>query len=442
MRKTLLAATAVAVVGLIGAPPAQAQDYPPARFDIGVFGGGSWYSTMLGEEHVGTDTEDVRYEAGWVTGLQATWWLSPRFGLRANGAYSERPIVGGEESQQNADGDLATDINLWSLSGDLMVRLGDPGGRFVPFLALGVGAKNTNPARDNPIPGTDGETGLSFQAEPGGAVFYQVEEWTPMGLVGLGGDFRMADNFALRLEVGDRIWDATLRSDFTLASDPEEDVGNVINEIYGQLGLHLLFGLEEPEVIAVAPTPPPPAPEPEPEPEPIEEDIVVCVIDPSADGGIRNVNAIYLPETGDTMVVVNGARQPISGTLPTVMLANDADWFVRGEPLTINMGGGVTMEYTTWQSARMIDSDDLVFLGTSRGLPVYAAADDVADVREQLREARAAAATGDLDDIVEQNRELRQQMNDIEFLYVPLQPTGCVFQTVQVVEQVRKKDDN
>lgn len=453
MKRTMWAALAVTVVGLFGAPPADAQEYPDYRFDIGVFGGGSWYSSMLDDDHLGEDTDDVRYKAGWVTGLQATWWASPRFGIRANGAFTERPLTGGDEGAQNEDGNLLSDVNLWSVSGDLMLRLTrDPmlwgAAESRPYLALGVGGKNTNPPGDIVVIGETGDedetTGVYFDPTvptDDGNGFFQMSQFTLMGLAALGTDLRLADNFGLRLEVGDRFWDATIRDPSEIGTDPDEDVGKVTHEIYGQLGAHLLLGLIRPEVVAVAPAPPaPPAPAPEPEPEPVEEQITVCVIDPGSPTGIRTVNAIYRPEQGDTLVTVNGQRRALSTTLPPrVMVANEADWFVRGEPLALELAPDLTLEYTTWQSGRVIPANDLEYLGTVRGLPVYASVNDVRDFRSDLRELREAERSDDLDDILDERADLRDELEDIEYLYVPLRPTGCVFQTVQQVEQVRKK---
>ena len=446
MKRTMWAAVVVAVVGLFGARPADAQEFPDYKFDVGVFGGGSWYSAMLDDTHLGEGSDDVRYKAGWVTGLQATFWPTPRFGIRAHGAYSERPVTGGVDSQQDEDGNLIDDVNLWSASGDLMIRLMPEGwamaGRqTMPYLALGIGGKNTNPPGDVVVvsEGDDETTGLRFQPSPGN-VFYQMSQWTLMGLAALGTDVRLADNFGLRLEVGDRFWDATIRDEDELVADPDEDVGKVTHEIYGQIGAHLLLGLAAPEVVAVAPAPPPPpAPRPTPPPAPREESITVCVIDPGAPGGIRTVSAIYLPERGDTMVVVNGQRQALRGTLPRVMLASEADWFVRGEPLQLALAPDLTLEYTTWQSGRVIPATDLAYLGTVRGLPVYASSNDVRDFRADLDELSRAEASDDLNDILDERQDIRDEIEDIQYLYVPLRPTGCVFQTVQQVEQVRKK---
>ena len=447
MKRTMWAALAVVVVGTFGARPADAQDYPDYKFDVGVFGGGSWYSAMLDDEHLGEGSDDVRYKAGWVTGLQATFWATPRFGIRAHGAFTERPLNGGDESQENEDGNLLEDINLWSASGDLMIRLIPDGYNMagyssMPYIALGIGGKNTNPAGDFvvvPETGSEDETtGVYFEPTPGNG-FFQMSQWTLMGLAALGTDLRLADNFGLRLEVGDRFWDATIRDAETIGTNPDEDVGKVTHEIYGQIGAHLLLGLAAPPVVAVAPAPPPP-PAPAPPPAPVEERITVCVIDPAAENGIRTVNAIYLPERGDTMVVVNGNRQTLRSTLPgNVMLASEADWFVRGEPLALNLAPDLTLEYTTWQSGRVIQASELAYLGTVRGLPVYASANDVSDIRADLRELRRAQMSDDLDDILDEREDIRGEIEDIQYLYVPLRPTGCVFQTVQQVEQVRKK---
>ena len=37
-----------------------------------------------------------------------------------------------------------------------------------------------------------------------------------------------------------------------------------------------------------------------------------------------------------------------------------------------------------------------------------------------------------------ENKELRNALADVKVLYVPLQSTGCVFQALQMQEQVRK----
>lgn len=427
----VLAATAAGVVAAIMAVPAQAQDYPNYAVDIGLNGGASWYSNSLDEDHLGSGQE-AGFESGFITGAQLTFWPSPRIGIRGNLAYSERPF----DSDGTGDVNLVDDVNLWGLTGDLMFRFTDPSNSFIPYLALGLGKFITNPAGDVNVKG--GETGAVLNA--GNNNLALMEGSALAGLLGLGADMRVADNFAFRLELTDRISDSSIE-DVTIAD--EEDVGKVIHQVSATLGAHLLLGLDRPQVVAIEPAPPaPPAPEREPEPEPEpRRDIAVCVIDPTSPDGIRIINATYFPERRDTVVMVNGMERSFTGEVPRLMVASRADWFVRGEPLTLTLDRSRTAEFTTWQRGRVIDRPgELTFLGNVRGLPVYASSSDVQDIREELREANRVEP-GDLDRMIEEREDLREDLDDIEFLYVPLETTGCVFQAVQRIEEVRKKDN-
>ena len=86
--------------------------------------------------------------------------------------------------------------------------------------------------------------------------------------------------------------------------------------------------------------------------------------------------------------------------------------------------------------------DALAFLGRQQGIAVYADADDVADVREQWRELRNANREGDVDDILENRAELVEEFDEIEFLYVPMDAVGCVFQALQRAEEIGKEADD
>ncbi len=438
-RRILLAALALTVAGLVGATPLEAQDWPDYRVDLGINAGGTWYTASLDDEHLTTD-DNARLEPGWLFGTQLTFWLTDRLGIRANGAYTERPLIAGDIGA-DSESDLLEDINVWSASGDILFRLTEDGYsmggiRSLPYFAAGVGVKQWNPAVEVEVNGEN----VTYFANGDGAL---VEEFKLMGLLGLGTDFRLARNFAIRTELGTRFWGAPLREASGFQVDLEEEIGKLTFEPYLQLGAHVLLGLEAPEVVAVAP--PPPEPEPEPvergggEPEPVEEDIVVCVVDPSADNGLVEVEAIYLPVTRDTMVMEGEMRRDFSTVVPRVTVANEADWFVQGEPLQIAIADDATLEYTTWQSARVIPAAQLTYLGTARGLPVYAATDDVRDVWTRIMEARRAAMGGALDAMLEEDAELAAAVEDIQYLYVPLRSTGCVFQAVRQIEQVRKK---
>lgn len=431
-KTTLLAASAVAIVGLFGATPASAQ-WPDYRFDWGINGGYSYYTGALDNDRAGTIDQNVKFKAGWLAGSQLTWWAMPWLGIRANGTYTDRPLrIVSLPDNPTAYGD----VNLWNASGDVMLRYSAPRiGK--PYLALGAGAMIQNPAGKNTLfpasPTGDTVQGFRFSI-PGNDSVAVVNGTSFMGLVALGTDVRLAKAFAFRFEVGDRIARVPLRAGPNWLLKP----GNVQHNLYGQLGAHVLFGYIAPPVVAVAPAPPP-APKPAPPPPPREEHLSVCVIDPNAANGLEVVSAIYLPASRDTLVEVAGQRRPLSSTLPTnVMMATQADWFVRGEPLTLMIAPKVNLEYTTWQSARIIDPSDITYLGLARGLPVYAANQDVMTVSNQLPMLRQQT-NSDLSTMLQKSRDLRQVIEKVQYLYVPLQPTGCVFQTVRQVEQVRKK---
>lgn len=435
-----VAAAAAMLVPLV-ASPASAQNY---KVDFGLNGGYSWYSAALGADETGAEDTDVRFDAGWLIGSQLGFWFTPRVGLRANMTYADTDL--------SADDALLHDhMNLWTGTADLLFRFRQPneewlGSEFLPFIALGLGAKWINPAGDwATCTGGDQDDSSSCHPFTVGTNGFAIEEATSFaGLIGLGGDWRVSPNFALRFEVDDRIYkpeiyEGTFTGPTAFARSTGENVSKVVHEISGQIGLHILAGLEAPPVVAVAPAPPPPPPPPTPEPPPAprEESIMVCVVDPTADNGLRMQQATYLVDAGDTVVTVNGQRQPLSSAVGNVVVAGNQPWYVSGAPLTVNVGN-TSYEYLTYQGAVRIESDRLTYLGTVNGLPVYADRDQVADVRSQIADARSAQATGDLEDILEQEQDLREAVDALQVVYVPLQPTGCVFQPLQRQQQVRK----
>lgn len=432
-------------VGLLAAAqPVEAQAY---RFDVGVFGGGSWFSNTLEDEHLNLEDNKARYKAGWVSGFQAGVWFTPRIGLRADLAYTERPFVLTEEEVFTEAGDdvLRDDINLWGLSGDLLIRFREPntqwvGREFLPYVALGLGAQITNPAEDTQV---EDEDGALFGTND--AAFLIAHKTTLMGLVGVGADLRLSPNFAVRMEVNDRIWDPAIfplnfsGETFTRA-EGDEDVGKVTHWVSGQVGLHLLGGLQAPPQVVVTPPPPAPPAAPQPPPPPRVDAIQVCVVDPSAPGGLRMVSAMYRHETRDTVVMAAGDTVAFSTEVPEgVTLAPSATWYVQGQPLVFEFGTAPRrVEFLTVGTARVVPASDLAFLGYMEGVPVYASRSDVSMVQEEWNEMVAAGGEGDLDDLLRENRELRNAFNNIQVLYVPVQPIGCVFQAVQRQEEVLK----
>ncbi len=428
----------VAVLGTLllplAAAPASAQSW---KWDLSLGGGYSWFSSILDEEDAPGLTEDnsVGFNAAPFLGAQLTFNVSPRFGIRVNGTYADTEF-------ESDDVTYLDHVNLWSGTGDLLFRFKQPADEFMgmemlPYLALGAGLKWINPAGPS-IECDDVDEGESFDCAPinvAGSTFAVAEKSTLMGLVGLGADWRFSRNMALRTEIGDRMWDAPIHAVDLTGATTDEDVGGMVHELYGQIGLAFLFGVARPEVVAIAP-PPAPAPTPTPVAEVRRDAISVCVIDPTAPGGIRMQSATLI-EGRDTVITVGGSDRPFRESVGNVMVASNADWYVRGQPLLMRVGNR-NVEFATYGTARTIEARDLSFLGTVNGVPVYADRDEVADVIDELNELNRAQAGTDLGEILDENKDLREELDDVKVVYVPLYSTGCVFQGVQRLEEVRK----
>ena len=259
-----------------------------------------------------------------------------------------------------------------------------------------------------------------------------------MGLAGLGTDVRLAPNFGLRLEVGDRIWKPALiavtsasthAGAIVQATASDTKVSKWVNEIYAQIGLHMLLGVAAPPVVAVTPPPaPPPAPTPEPPPPPAPTTTTarVCVVDPTLGPGLRTETATITIATGDTTVMVNGTATPLRSAFTGVPVASGAQWYVQGQPLTIGSGRN-SLGYVSFGSARNIDSGDLTFVGTVNGLPVYANKSDVTS----LTIPSPAVDIGG-------NTAVVTGLRNVQVLYVPVSAYGCNFQPIQLQQAVRK----
>lgn len=449
-------ASKVALLGALLVPmatvPAQAQSW---KWDFNVNAGYSFFNEMLSGDKVGITgaEDDVKFKNGGLLGAQLTFWPSSRFGIRFNGTYADRPLVAENYTLTGAANSGISHVNLWSGSGDLLFRFARPraeytGMEVLPYLALGIGAKWHNPSGDA-YTCNDTEEGESFACAPftvssgttTGRTFALAEANSLMGLVGLGADWRIGRNFAIRTEVGDRIWDARLHlatgapagSTVTLASG-DTDFGDDVHEIYAQAGLTFLFGVARPAAVAIV-EPAPVAPTPV-APVVSRENMTVCVVDPTATNGLR-LQTVTLVGGRDTVVVVGGEDRPFTTTVTAIAPVTSADWYVRGEPFRIHTGD-THVEYVTYGSTRVIDANELTYIGTANGMHLYADRDDVADIVDELNEVNRARAGTDLGKILEENRELRDELDDVKVLYIPTSAYGCTFQAVQLQEQVRK----
>lgn len=476
MHLLLRAAATAAILLPLAVAPVSAQNY---RGAFGIYGGGVWFSDLndngdfrfndfffddgfiddngfiVDEFFLLDRAADLSLGSGWIVGSQLEYWFgNGRFGLRANGSYTERPfdldldffngIIDGDIIDDDVIFDFGFDdefgdVNVWFADGDLMFRILRPerNRTFAPYLTLGAGAVIYNPAGSAPIiiPPANaiiGDASLVDIDDDDDFDIFEVgsgNSETEFALVfGIGTDilpagFRLGSlPLGLRLELVDH---------YTFDSPAEPILGDDFDGVHNvrlTAGVHALFGRLFPEPVAVVT--PPPAPPPPPPP-PAEEAVTVCIIDPQT-GEIREIQAVYMPSTGDTLVQMNGQRVDIGTAYPTTapVYARNASWFVAGQPLAFDVNGQ-RYEWVTFGGTRIIDPDDLVLLGRVNGLPVYADADDVASVRARLN------GVGELDMMLERDEELREVVDDLDVVYVAVD-INCVFQPLRRLEEVRK----
>jgi hypothetical protein len=462
------AAIAAALALPLSAVSVSAQFY---RWDFTVLGGGSWPTgnildrsdfdfldgTVVVDDNL---SRSVDLGSGGLVGGQLGFWFNKRFGVRANFAYAasnvdRHRLLFTDQVLFDPLEFFDHDINLWSGTGDLMIRIREPrtrwdGFEWLPFIALGAGAEWINPAGDqfnvvdefplvvNPLADNLVSGGIDAIPLRCSIVFNTcavLEKKTQFaGLVAIGTDLRFSPMWSARIEFGDRIFDAPIRE---VAFSPDfpfvfENIGNLsrtVNQLYLTGGVSILFGLQKPPVrAAVVPRPAPPPPPPPP----ATEEITVCVIDPTYAQGLRTITATRNLSTGDTTVMKDGHRMPLAEAVGNVPTAGNATWYVSGAPMEIGMMPN-RIQYVSVGGARTIEAGELAYIGTVNGVPVFA---------DRLTLAPGLANLGpntDLNQLIGTSPDARKALETVAVVYVPLQPTGCVFQAMQKQQEIRKK---
>lgn len=449
MKRILSVSSAVTLAIAVLALPASAQNY---WFDLGINAGGSIHTSFIGADE-GFGGGDVKFGTGWLVGSQLTIWPSSRIGLRANMNYSDRSL--------DADNEIASSINLWSGSGDLVFRLKTPnesweGRETLPFLAVGLGRKWINPAGDRhvcyDVSDNDVWSCEPFAKGNNANNTFALGEWREslMVLLGVGADFRLSPRLLARVEVNDRIYKPQVQAvtqfiGGNLYRVPnDENLAGSAHEISASVGLSLAFGMRGATMVAAPPPPPPPQQQPQapppappaPPPPPRVDDISVCVIDLSAQGGMRTQAAQFRHASSDTVVTQGGTTRPLRQTLGNVQTAANADWYVRGTPFVMTMGQ-FREEFVTYGQPTTPACNSLVYVGNVNGYPVFVNPNDISAFRQNLQTA-VGATNGDLAAALAANNQLRTQFDAVRNIYIPLDVVGPRMQQLQRQEQVRK----
>jgi len=185
---------------------------------------------------------------------------------------------------------------------------------------------------------------------------------------------------------------------------------------------------ERPEGAEARPAPrDEPTPAPVPAPPAVAKRLELCAVAPRTPAGLRVLHALRLEGEADTLAVLDGRRVPLAQAVGEVRVAHQTRWFAAKEPLTI-VDGPRTLRYEIYDVGRVIEPGDLTYLGMADGLPLYAAAADLAAVKPELE--KLLATEHDIARLLAQSAPLRARLHAIDVLYVPLTPTGCVFQAM------------
>ncbi len=169
----------------------------------------------------------------------------------------------------------------------------------------------------------------------------------------------------------------------------------------------------------------------EPAPPPVEERLTLCALAPASPAGLRTLEAVHVAGAPDTLALVADKRVPLPEALGAVRVASQETWYRSQLFLDLRVGAG-TRHFAIYDLPRVIEPGELAYLGTVEGLPVYAAAADVASVKNEL--GLLLGSERELPKLLAGNAQLRTAFRGISVLYVPLTATGCVFQSLLRVE--------
>lgn len=428
-----------AMLLLLGAGSVAGQSW---RFDAGGLVGGAWRTASVSP----ATGDAMKFGPNWLVGAQLGARILPRVGVRANGTYSMDPFKQGST-------ELYDQILQWSLTGDLLLRLREPAQQFtqteyLPYVALGAGARWIAP------------TGHTYQGVWNGSDMVAVApvgnygmEWSRvlLGLAGVGMDMRFQRALALRVEVGDRFYKPRIDAISGFAVT-DADAGKLTHELYGTVGLHYLMGFPGQAVVAqakpiAAPPPPPPppqtpptavvaAPPPAPPPPPPDQPVTLCVIDPGTVAGMQVIGGFFLPQTADTVVVVQSGRRRIAEAYADRVIVSDQDWYARGDALTLGTAAH-PIRFMTFGMPRTVRPGELVYIGHLRRLPIFAEAAEAQPLVAALDKINPSHRE-ELTRLLNEKPALLKQLQTLKTVYVPVKRTACILQPMQLQEEVRK----
>lgn len=388
--------TTVAAAGLLTAGTgsgAQAQMQSAPLFDLGVYGG-LQYSTNWFENRAG---EGYSIGPGPIFGAAATFWTSPSFGVRLHGSYFPSGAPDADDDNVGETNKDRYSLNNYFADLDLVFRpySGPFLGVFAsPYFFVGGGALVTNVADDAGQDRPDRIDCVQEYVTRGVCLAYEPSYATVgQGVAGLGFDVLSLGGLGIFGELAAHVYDSPVHD---ISGDQDKYAVTPRAVLGVKFGFGELMGAPAP----VAPiAPPPPAPTPAPPaapPAPVENAIRVCVVQ---NGMLTDVDAMYRPATGDTLVMSGGQRRPFGTVYGTMApsYAGAESWFINNETVRFN-----NRDYVKFGVPRIITPSELSRSGDVNGIGVWTQAGETSQ----------------------------------NVVYVPIRP-GCEFQAYQAREDIR-----
>ena len=387
MKRLLTSAAAAAMLVAGTGSGAQAQERTPPVFELGVYGGISYTTNWF-------SIGDNGYRLGFnpAFGAAATFWATPRLGVRVHGAYIPSGLpdtgddsideTGGNYPQNNYLADLDLVFRPWMTSSSNLMSSA--------YVFLGGGALWSNVGGD-PSNGGDFYTCVD-QFYPGGVCLAEQPGYAAVGQgnVGIGWDWiALTPGIGVFTEVAVHGYDSPAH---VFNDQNAEDKFSFTPR--ASLGLKLGIGGSTPEPVVVLPPPPAPTPPPPP-PAPVTQAIRVCVVQ---GGALQDVEATFNPSTGDTTVTSSGQAFSTAYPATAPTYAASETWYINNDSISLN-----DRQYVRYGTTRILTPGTLTSAGTVNGVGVFA----------------ETGATSPFD-----------------VIYVPVRP-GCEFQPYQQRARVR-----
>jgi opacity protein-like surface antigen len=420
-----------------------------------------WMDPATLAEGNGVDVDGIFFDTdarlgidnGFGIGAGLDFWFGGGriFGLSMEGTYKgwnrwDVRFDNEIDFEEDDDFHLGHDVGFWTYDASLNLRLAKPTAttRVLPWLAVGVGGVTINPENDDtlfPAVGCiGGVNGSICNLDPADVVL-DLDTHSQVAFVpGIGVDFFLTPAVTLRLEAKD-YW--TDDSPYFRFSDATRHDGGHNIQINGGLafywgGKRVIepgFVREEPIIV---PPPPPPAP-------PAEIRSTLCVVDPNG-YQVRNIETIVVPSENRTYVMRNGQRVLVETAYPATgpIYVRGASWYTNDQALILNLETGTVtvpadqrnrLELVAFGTTGTRSANDMVFVGTISGTPIYANRADVSAFRSRLE--RALSGSTDLGAILRADAELAREMGMVDTYYVAVEP-NCVFQPMSVTHFVRR----